>query len=59
MSEQPQDQNAIEIPNWIVNQIGRLNLEIEVLRNENNALRAALNGQPVPAIDEDADTDSE
>lgn len=31
--------NNVEIPNWVVNQIGKLNLENEMLRNENTALR--------------------
>lgn len=57
MSEQSQDSN-LAIPAWIVSQIGRLNIEIEYLRNENTALRNALTGQPAaPAAmaEEDAE----
>lgn len=43
MSEQTQDQSAnLEVPNWVVNQIGKLTLENEVLRSENAVLRAAI-----------------
>lgn len=43
----------MEIPNWIVNQIGKLTLENELLRAEVAALRNALSGEasaeePVP-----------
>ena len=36
-----QDSN-LEIPGWVVNQIGRISLENEVLRSENAVLRANL-----------------
>lgn len=43
MSEQTQDQAAnLEVPNWVVNQIGKLTLENELLRSENAVLRAAV-----------------
>lgn len=35
----------MEIPNWIVNHIGKLNLENELLKAEVAALRAALAGE--------------
>ena len=35
----------MEIPNWIVNQIGKLTLENELLRAEVSALRSALSGE--------------
>lgn len=39
MTDQPEQTS---IPQWVVNQIGRLSMEIEYLRNENAALRSAL-----------------
>lgn len=57
MSEQTQDSN-LAIPAWIVSQIGRLNIEIEYLRNENTALRSTLAGhmaKPAAIAEEDAE----
>lgn len=39
MSEQ------MEVPNWIVNQIGKLTLENELLKAENATLRSMLSQQ--------------
>ena len=41
MSDQ-QDNNETQIPSWVVNQIGRMSIEIEYLKAENSALRSAL-----------------
>lgn len=38
----PTDDSNVEIPNWVVNQIGRISLENEILRSENAVLRANL-----------------
>lgn len=51
MSDQTQDSN-LAIPAWIVSQIGRLNIEVEYLRNENNALRSVVKSQSA-VIEED------
>lgn len=58
MSEQTQDQSTnLEVPNWVVNQIGKLTLENELLRSENAVLRAAIR-QQAEVIEEETTTAS-
>jgi hypothetical protein len=57
MSEKTQDNN-LEIPNWVVNQIGKLTLENELLRSENAVLRNAIQ-QALEAQGQLNSTDSE
>jgi hypothetical protein len=59
MSNQEPDQATnLEIPNWVVNQIGKLTLENELLRSENAVLRSAIQ-QALEAQEQLNSTDSE
>jgi hypothetical protein len=59
MSNQETEQTTnLEVPNWVVNQIGKLTLENELLRSENAVLRSAIQ-QALEAQGQVNSTDSE